>query len=98
MSRTQLDYLSSSFELHIRAENKSPKTIGIYLAAPRKFAGWMADAPSEPVSAMDVLRHVLDREGRDLSAAETIRAEYAEQYSLKQLWAEYDTIATAALA
>jgi site-specific recombinase XerD len=47
MSRTQLDYLSSSFELHLRAENKSPKTIGIYLAALRKFAGWMADAHPE---------------------------------------------------
>lgn len=47
MKRTDLDYLASSFELHLRAENKAPKTIGIYLASLRKFAAWMAEAHPE---------------------------------------------------
>jgi hypothetical protein len=39
MASQQLDYLASSFELHLSAESKSRKTISIYLAALRHFAG-----------------------------------------------------------
>lgn len=47
MSTHQLDYLASSFELHLRAENKSPKTIKIYLNSLHHFAAWMAVAASD---------------------------------------------------
>lgn len=55
-------------------------------------------APSEAASPLDVLGRVLDNEGRDRSATEVRRTEYSEQYGLKQLWAEYHTIASIALA
>lgn len=43
--------------------------------------------------AGDVLRTVLEARGADLSATETMAAEWAEQYSITRLWAEYETIA-----
>lgn len=43
--------------------------------------------------AGDVLRTVLQTRGADLSATETMRAEWAEQDSITRLWAEYETIA-----
>lgn len=42
--------------------------------------------------AGDVLRTVLQTRGADLSATEAMAAEWAEQYSINRLWAEYDTI------
>jgi hypothetical protein len=49
-------------------------------------------------SAADVLRQVLATEGRDKSAIETIRDDWAEQNGIIRLWAEYDTIARHAQA
>lgn len=42
-----LEYLAASFELHLRSENKSEKTVRIYLAALRHFARWAAQAHPE---------------------------------------------------
>jgi conjugative relaxase-like TrwC/TraI family protein len=43
--------------------------------------------------AGDVLRQVLEARGADLSATETIAADWAEQHGIVRVWAEYDTIA-----
>jgi hypothetical protein len=43
--------------------------------------------------AGDVLRQVLEVRGADLSATETIAADWAEQHGIVRMWAEYDTIA-----
>jgi conjugative relaxase-like TrwC/TraI family protein len=43
--------------------------------------------------AGDVLRQVLEARGADLSATETITADWAEQHGIVRIWAEYDTIA-----
>jgi conjugative relaxase-like TrwC/TraI family protein len=43
--------------------------------------------------AGDVLRQVLEARGADLSATETIAADWAEQHGIVRMWAEYDTIA-----
>jgi len=43
--------------------------------------------------AGDVLRQVLEARGADLSATETIAADWAEQQGIIRMWAEYDTIA-----
>jgi len=43
--------------------------------------------------AGDVLRQVLEAPGADLSATETIAADWAEQHGIVRIWAEYDTIA-----
>jgi len=43
--------------------------------------------------AGDVLRQVLEARGTDLSATETIAADWAEQHGIVRTWAEYDTIA-----
>jgi hypothetical protein len=43
--------------------------------------------------AGDVLRQVLEARGADLSATETIAADWAEQHGIASMWAEYDTIA-----
>jgi conjugative relaxase-like TrwC/TraI family protein len=43
--------------------------------------------------AGDVLRQVLEARGADLSATETIAADWAEQHGIIRMWAEYDTIA-----
>jgi hypothetical protein len=43
--------------------------------------------------AGDVLRQVLEARGADLSATETIAADWAEQHGIGSMWAEYDTIA-----
>jgi conjugative relaxase-like TrwC/TraI family protein len=43
--------------------------------------------------ASDVLRQVLEARGADLSATETIAADWAEQHGIVRVWAEYDTIA-----
>jgi hypothetical protein len=43
--------------------------------------------------AGDVLRQVLEARGADLSATETIAADWAEQHGVAAIWAEYDTIA-----
>jgi hypothetical protein len=46
--------------------------------------------------AGDVLRQVLEARGADVSATETIAADWAEQHGIASMWAEYDTIAGAA--
>jgi site-specific recombinase XerD len=56
MASQQLDYLESSFELHLSAENKSRKTISIYLAALRHFASWMAREHPDVIEWADVER------------------------------------------
>ena len=43
--------------------------------------------------AGDVLRQVLEARGADVSATETIAADWAEQHGIVRMWAEYDTIA-----
>jgi hypothetical protein len=43
--------------------------------------------------AGDVLRQVLEARGADLSATETIAADWVEQHGIVRMWAEYDTIA-----
>jgi hypothetical protein len=43
--------------------------------------------------ARDVLRQVLEARGADVSATETIAADWAEQHGIVRMWAEYDTIA-----
>jgi conjugative relaxase-like TrwC/TraI family protein len=43
--------------------------------------------------AGDVLRQVLEVSGADVSATETIAADWAEQHGIVRMWAEYDTIA-----
>jgi conjugative relaxase-like TrwC/TraI family protein len=43
--------------------------------------------------AGDVLRQVLEARGADLSATETIAADWDEQHGIVRMWAEYDTIA-----
>ncbi|MHB8300923.1 MAG: MobF family relaxase, partial [Dermatophilaceae bacterium] len=43
--------------------------------------------------AGDVLRQVLQARGADLSATETIAADWSEQHGIVRMWAEYDTIA-----
>jgi AAA domain/TrwC relaxase len=43
--------------------------------------------------AGDVLRQVLEARGADLSATETIAADWAEQHGIAAMWTEYDTIA-----
>jgi conjugative relaxase-like TrwC/TraI family protein len=48
--------------------------------------------------ATDVLRQVLATEGKDKSATETIRDDWAEQTGIIRVWAEYDTIARHAQA
>jgi conjugative relaxase-like TrwC/TraI family protein len=48
--------------------------------------------------ATDVLRQVLATEGKDKSATETIRDDWAEQTGITRGWAEYDTIARHAQA
>lgn len=40
---TNLDCLAPSFELHLRAEGKSVKTVRIYLTALRHFGAWAQD-------------------------------------------------------
>jgi hypothetical protein len=49
-------------------------------------------------AATDVLRQVLATEGKDKSATETIREDWAEQTGIIRVWAEYDTIARHAQA
>jgi conjugative relaxase-like TrwC/TraI family protein len=46
----------------------------------------------------DVLRQVLATEGKDRSATETIRDDWADQTGIIRVWAEYDTIARHAQA
>jgi hypothetical protein len=48
--------------------------------------------------ATEVLRQVLGAEGKDKSATETIRDDWAEQTGIIRVWAEYDTIARHAQA
>ncbi|MDQ1749306.1 MAG: integrase/recombinase XerC [Pseudonocardiales bacterium] len=50
MSLPFLDYLTPSFELHLRAEAKARSTIRIYVAAVRQFAEWIAAADPSAVS------------------------------------------------
>jgi site-specific recombinase XerD len=47
MPAPDLEYLVPSFELHLRAEAKSAKTIRIYRAATRQFAQWLAEQHPE---------------------------------------------------
>jgi len=49
--------------------------------------------PPAERDAGDVLRQVLEARGADLSATETIAADWAEQHGIIRMWAEYDTIA-----
>jgi len=46
--------------------------------------------------AGDVLRQVMEARGADVSATETIAADWAEQHGIIRMWAEYDTIAVVA--
>jgi hypothetical protein len=48
--------------------------------------------------ATDALRQVLATEGKDKSATETIRDDWAEQTGIIRVWVEYDTIARHAQA
>jgi len=43
--------------------------------------------------AGDILRQVLQARGADVSATETIAADWAEHHGVASIWAEYDTIA-----
>ena len=56
MSTNQLNNLLPSFELHLRAEAKSPKTVRIYRAAVIQFVGWLAVTHPEIGSWGDVGR------------------------------------------
>jgi hypothetical protein len=40
---TSMGYLAAWFELHLRGEGKSAKTVRIYLTALRHFSGWAQD-------------------------------------------------------
>jgi conjugative relaxase-like TrwC/TraI family protein len=51
--------------------------------------------PVEEHTPLEVLTRVLANEGGDKSATETIRAEWDDRTSISQLWAEYETIASA---
>ncbi len=53
--------------------------------------------PSPVREAVDVFRQVLDNPGADTSATETIAAAWADQHSISQLIAEYQTLAARAL-
>jgi site-specific recombinase XerD len=56
MNNSPLEYLSASFELHLRAENKAPKTVGIYLASLRHFARWAERRHPELTEWTDITR------------------------------------------
>jgi site-specific recombinase XerD len=92
MTSMSLDYLAASFELHLRAEGKSAKTVRIYLTALRHFSAWAQDRYPDlsdwPAVGRDHLRQW---------AAETIESSSAGNASvqwrgLQQFlkWAEFE--------
>jgi integrase family protein with SAM-like domain len=56
VNTAQFDHLLPLFELHLRAEAKSPKTVLIYRTAVRQFITWMAATHAEVSTWPEITR------------------------------------------
>jgi site-specific recombinase XerD len=87
-----LEYLAPSFELHLRSENKSEKTVKIYLAALRHFSRWAARVHPELEDWPDVTRDHLRQWSVDTIASSSAGNASVHWRGLQQFlkWAELD--------